>query len=151
MIKSIVQTCEDIVHVDPVGSQSTTPAASALFDRHASTTQNVIEIYASTKPYPTWWSELDESRLLRRRKSLGDSILERNICFVDTSAGRSTQHLVKYMEQQLQAAIQATNAAGTDFVNLLSGRGGSQVDIILFLVSKGMGSQIIHYVFWPHH
>lgn len=48
------------------------------------TTTQITEIYASTKAYPSWWSEVDESKVLRRRKSMGDSVLERNLCFVDT-------------------------------------------------------------------
>jgi hypothetical protein len=27
---------------------------------------------------------LDDSRILKRRKSVGDTVLDRNICFVDT-------------------------------------------------------------------
>ncbi len=34
----------------------------------------LLEIYASTKPCPEWWSEMDDSNMmLRRRKSLGDT------------------------------------------------------------------------------
>lgn len=47
-------------------------------------TAQITEIYASTKPYPEWWSDLDDFRVLARRKSLGDTVLDRNICFVDT-------------------------------------------------------------------
>lgn len=47
-------------------------------------TTQITEVYASTRAYPAWWSDLEESRILRRRKSLGDSVLERNLCFVDT-------------------------------------------------------------------
>jgi hypothetical protein len=47
-------------------------------------TSQVTEVYASTRAYPAWWSDLEESRILRRRKSMGDSVLERNLCFVDT-------------------------------------------------------------------
>ncbi len=47
-------------------------------------TSQITEVYASTKAYPAWWSDLEESRILRRRKSMGDSVLERNLCFVDT-------------------------------------------------------------------
>jgi hypothetical protein len=48
------------------------------------TTSQITEIYASTRAYPAWWSDLEESKILRRRKSMGDSVLERNLCFVDT-------------------------------------------------------------------
>jgi hypothetical protein len=47
-------------------------------------TTQITEIYASTKPYPEWWSDLDDLSVLKRRKSLGDTVLDRNICFVDT-------------------------------------------------------------------
>lgn len=91
LIKAIVQSCEDIVHVDPI---STTPVAVPESRRKSRTksrtgsevesTTKITEIYASTKAYPAWWSDLEESRILRRRKSMGDSVLERNLCFVDT-------------------------------------------------------------------
>lgn len=93
LIKAIVQICEDIVHVDPL---STTPLAvpetrrkgSGRKSRNGSadmqSTLQLTEVYASTKAYPAWWSDLEESRVLRRRKSMGDSVLERNLCFVDT-------------------------------------------------------------------
>ena len=93
MIKAIVQACEDIVHVDPL---STTPLSmsdatlkkSKSKSRAASieqnTTQQLTEVYASTRAYPSWWSDFDEGRVLRRRRSVGDTVLERNLCFVDS-------------------------------------------------------------------
>lgn len=88
-----MQACEDIVHVDPL---STTPISIADTRRKKSksksrsgsadmqATSQITEVYASTRAYPAWWSDLEESRILRRRKSMGDSVLERNLCFVDT-------------------------------------------------------------------
>lgn len=92
LIKAIVQTCEDIVHVDPLSptaiSIPDTRRRSSRSSKKASsdmqTTSQITEVYASTKPYPAWWSDLEDSRILQRRKSLGDSVLERNLCFVDT-------------------------------------------------------------------
>jgi len=92
LIKSIVQVCEDIVHVDPLSPQSISiPETRRKNSRSKSrsgvemqSTSQITEIYASTRAYPSWWSDLEESRILRRRKSLGDSVLERNLCFVDT-------------------------------------------------------------------
>ena len=84
--------CEDIVHVDPLSAptmtlpetkrQSKSKARSGSTDMQ--TTSQITEVYASTRAYPSWWSDFDESRILRRRKSMGDSVLERNLCFVDT-------------------------------------------------------------------
>lgn len=92
LIKAIVQLCEDIVHVDPL---ATAPVAVPERRRRSKykalsstsnfqSTSQITEIYASTRAYPTWWSEFDESKILRRRKSIEDSVLERNLCFVDT-------------------------------------------------------------------
>jgi hypothetical protein len=52
-------------------------------------TENILEIKASTRAYPSWWKseaerETKSSRpQLTRRESVGE-VLERNICFVDT-------------------------------------------------------------------
>ncbi|KAL5336340.1 hypothetical protein BJX70DRAFT_284909 [Aspergillus crustosus] len=147
LIKSIVQICEDIVHVDffdeppsslsvsHCGRSSRTPHRST----HAHAHPHISEIYASSKPYPSWWSDLEDSRVLRRRKSTGEIVLERNICFVDTlgtcSSGQ-TDSIIQYMSQQLLRATSALDGSNADFQNLLAGNGGSQVDVILFLLSQ---------------
>jgi hypothetical protein len=89
LIKAIVQSCEHIVHVDPINSAATAASTIRARPRRQSFqvdhgTAQITEIYASTKPYPEWWSDLDDMQLLRRRKSLGDTVLDRNLCFVDT-------------------------------------------------------------------
>jgi hypothetical protein len=91
LIKAIVQSCEHIVHVDPIGPQpgpsrrsSRATERPGALRRSSNDTESICEIFASTKPYPEWWTELDEFRSGQRRKSLGDTVLERNICFVDT-------------------------------------------------------------------
>lgn len=101
-----------------------------------------MEIYASTKPYPPWWPDLEDSRVLKRRKSIGDFVLERNLCFVDTLTSNSghaaqTDAIGQYLRQQFLRATNALNESVTDFQNLLAGNGGSQVDAILYLISNG--------------
>lgn len=68
---------------------------------------------------------------------MGDAVLERNLCFVDTASSRKLDHIISYAEQQLSKAIDATSSGQHDFAALISGRGGSQVDVILYLISKG--------------
>lgn len=133
LIKSIVQACEDIVHVDPIQSpmSSTTIKSSRPKPSNPS---NISEIFASTKPYPSWWSD-HESSYTQRRKSMGDSVLERNVCFVDT-AYQETEPILKYMEEQLYRSSLSNHASRNDLVGLLSGMGGSQVDVVLYLLSK---------------
>jgi hypothetical protein len=106
LVKAIVQSCEHIVHVDPITPPSALLGASAMSgSAHTAVsgspgggrrgrkqsargsltgTSQITEIYASTKPYPEWWSEGDDFGVLMRRKSLGDAVLDRNVCFVDT-------------------------------------------------------------------
>jgi len=141
LIKSIVQTCDDIVHVDTI------PPVNSLERRRPSRTRSrtltsTNEIYASTKPYPSWWSDLEDSRVLQRRKSIGEIVLERNLCFVDTPAANlsrvgQTDATAQYMRQQFLRATNALNSSSVDFQNLLAGNGGSQVDAILYLISNG--------------
>jgi len=96
LIKAIVQSCEHIVHVDPItpsafprGSSSTLLGKKEKQRRGSKEdgvgTERITEIYASTKPYPEWWTEeMGDLPILRRRKNLGDAVLDRNVCFVDT-------------------------------------------------------------------
>lgn len=133
LIKSIVQLCEDIVHVDPLTSSSSLKQGSIMQDNTL-----INEIYASTKPYPSWWSEIDESRVLRRRKSMGDSVLERNICFIDMLDSGRTDRVIPYLENQFLKTIRSLNTPSTDLRGLLSGKGGSQVDVILYLITQGL-------------
>lgn len=80
--------------------------------------------------------------MLRRRKSIGEIVLERNLCFVDTTAislsrPGQTDAILQYMRQQFHRATAALNSSSVDMQNLLAGNGGSQVDAIIYLVSNG--------------
>lgn len=147
MIKSIFQACDDIVHVDPI-EDSTSPVNERPRSRSGikrSSAAILSEIYASTKPYPPWWSDLEDSRVLRRRKNNGEIVLERNLCFVDTStpennkvrSSQTTDLIIQYMRQQLSRAVASVSHPGSDLQNMLGGNGGSQVDLILYLISDG--------------
>ncbi|KAL8943588.1 MAG: hypothetical protein Q9216_000953 [Gyalolechia sp. 2 TL-2023] len=150
LIKSIVQLCEDIVHVDPVtlpapltaqlskGSDQTRSLKASY-----SSTSQIHEIWASTKAHPGWWTELEENKTLRRRKSIDDPVLERNICFVDTpgygrglSITEGIQAVVSYIEKQLPRSFSAGANGRSELVSMLSGNGGTQVDVVLYLIGK---------------
>ncbi|KAI4226537.1 MAG: hypothetical protein L6R36_003078 [Xanthoria steineri] len=147
LIKSFVQLCEDIIHVDPVPlntssvDQLAKSPESALLPKglnHATTSQ-VNEVWASTKAHPGWWTELEENKLQRRRKSIGGTVLERNICFVDTpgygeglSITEGIQAVVSYIEEQVARPFSAGTTS--DLVSMMSGNGGTQVDVVLYLI-----------------
>lgn len=141
----MVQACEDIVHIDPALSPTSLDNGQSHLrsDRSRSPRAAISELYASTKPYPSWWSDLEDSRVLRRRRSTGDTVLERNLCFVDTPASSLSQQgqtdaAAQYMHRQLLRATTAISSPGIDLQNMLAGNGGSQVDVILYLISQGM-------------
>ncbi|KAH0537394.1 hypothetical protein FGG08_005793 [Glutinoglossum americanum] len=153
LIKSIVQMCEDIVHVDPLSPSPASSIQSSLPRKkppkvsrrdaaNPNSTKQITEVYASTKPYPSWWSDLEESRILRRRrKSMGDVVLERNLCFVDTPGyGNGTSFLeyvdpvVQYVESQLERTASAMRSGEGDVLGLLSGNGASQVDVVFYMI-----------------
>jgi hypothetical protein len=146
LIKSIVQTCDDIVHVDTIPQVTALERRRPSRPRSRGKLNSTTEIYASTKPYPSWWSDLEDSRVLARRKSIGEIVLERNICFVDTPATNlssegQTDAIGEYMRQQFLRATNALHGSGVDFQNLLAGNGGSQVDAILYLISTGRATE----------
>ncbi|KAF3901687.1 Septin-4 [Orbilia brochopaga] len=144
LIKSIIQANEDIVHVDPW--VYTTPDSSVTSSFYGGketvgATNTLTEIYGSTKPYPTWWSDFEDSRVLRRRKSTGETVLERNVCFVDTpgyGAGTSYSEcigpVVKYVEKQLERTTSIMGGGEGDLLSFLTGNGSPQVDVVLYVI-----------------
>jgi hypothetical protein len=147
LIRSIVQSCEDIVHVDslsPSQSLSQPPPRRPKSRRRQTdqgATMRVTEIHASTRPYPHWWTDVEDTRVLRRRKSSIDTILERNICFVDTPGyleGSSEQDdmnlVIKYLESLLHQTASITNLADGELVGVISGSGGILVDVVLYML-----------------
>ncbi|OTB17926.1 hypothetical protein K445DRAFT_315663 [Daldinia sp. EC12] len=155
MVKAIVQTCEHIVHIDPIPSQPEPSAHkkhTTLPRKASSSTSSISEIYASTKPYPEWWSMLDEPHVSERRKSLGDSVLERNVCFVDTpgyrngsSAMETIMSCVEYIESHLDK-ISSDSLSDSDMLNMLGGNGGFQVDVVFYFISQKMRPVDVEYI-----
>lgn len=152
LIKSIVQTCEDIVHVDPLAPNL--PFIDHLRPRrpksrhersNANSTDQITEVYASTRAYPPWWTEVDEGKVFRKRKSLGESVLERNVCFVDTpgysrtlSMTEGIDSVVQYVKAQLAKATSFATIGEGEFVSMLSGKGGTQVDVALYMIAQSL-------------
>ncbi|KAK7953613.1 hypothetical protein PG996_014505 [Apiospora saccharicola] len=159
LIQAIVQTCEHIVHVDPIVSPTSSRSSSRSIEkgtgpkrRPSDSTSQITEIFASTKPYPEWWTKLDESRVDSRRKSLGDSVLDRNICFVDTpgygrgaSAMESIVPCVEYVESHLTRAS-SDSLNNEEMLHLFGGGGGFQVDAVLYMIDGVLKPADIEYI-----
>ena len=156
-----MQTCEDIVHVDPISPSAVTithcpPAKKSKAKTSLSnskSTQLITEVHASTKPYPSWWPDIEDTKVLKKSKSTGDIVLERNLCFVDTpgySSGMSKMEMIdlvlQYVEAQLKKSFSAFSSGEGDVVGLLSGSGGSQVDVVFYMIFQGRQSPFLKLV-----
>ena len=84
---------------------------------------------------------------------MGNTVLERNLCFVDTpgySSGISRmetmQSVLHYIEAQLIRPFSTLSASDGDIVSMLSGIGGTQVDVVFYLIAQGMrlSSEVLH-------
>ncbi|KAF8422378.1 Septin-domain-containing protein [Tirmania nivea] len=167
LIKAIAQSCEDIVHVDPaavvipVGSgvraTSITSSYYTLSSRaEGESTRGITEVHASTKPYPHWWSEHEDSKVLRRRKSstaATETVLERNICFVDTpgygsgtSFAECVEPVVRYVEMQMEKTAGILRMGDGDLLSLLSGAGTPQVDIVFYVILHRLKPVDVEYI-----
>lgn len=75
---------------------------------------------------------------------MGDTVLERNLCFVDTpgySHKMSTKEcinlVVNYVEAQSSKASSFASMDDGELVSILSGKGGTQVDLVFYLIAQG--------------
>nr|OQO31028.1 hypothetical protein B0A51_03734 [Rachicladosporium sp. CCFEE 5018] len=139
LIKSIFRTCEDIVHIDSVTeSVSTTSNSKSARTAHEATS-GINEIHASTRPYPLWWSDMESSRSPWRRKSFGEGVLERNICFLDTP-GIDSQEMADRVLREVEN-LHLENAStdvlsDNQLLSLFSGDGGTYIDAVLYLTNS---------------
>nr|OQO24240.1 hypothetical protein B0A51_12296 [Rachicladosporium sp. CCFEE 5018] len=141
LIKSIFRTCEDIVHIDPATeSVSTTSNPKSRKTAHEATS-SINEIQASTRPYPLWWSDMESSRSLWRRKSFGEGILERNLRFIDTP-GIDSSEMADRITREVENLHLENAGIGTlsdnQLLSLFSGDGGTYVDVVLYLTKSDL-------------
>ncbi|KAH9825605.1 Septin GTPase family [Teratosphaeria destructans] len=132
LINSIFRVSQDVVHVDP-------PTSSSVY-RYGDCT----EAHASTKPLPAWRSENDNRRALARRKSVGEGVLERNLCFIEAPSideDDEADHVSKYFDDVQQRATRLDQVPDGELIAMLSGDGGVQIDAVLWLLtSTGLDS-----------
>ncbi|KAK2604522.1 hypothetical protein N8I77_007446 [Diaporthe amygdali] len=160
LIKALVQSCEHIVHVDPitpqstalVGLQSGARRGKSKSSKNNTRTTEISEIFASTKPYPEWWSDLDDFQLLKRRKSVDDTILDRNICFIDTpgySDGSSSMEnitpVIRYVESHFER-VRSNESPDAEMLNMLGGDGELKPADIKYLQLLGSLTNVIPLV-----
>ena len=114
-------------------------SSSRHTERPTKPSQSITEIPASTRAYPAWWTELDESRVLRkrRRSSVNETVLERNVCFIDSQSDHSLQNVVQHVEGLFWRNQSFTSYSDSELLSIFSGNGGVQVDVVLYML-KGV-------------
>ncbi|KAF2721818.1 hypothetical protein K431DRAFT_284501 [Polychaeton citri CBS 116435] len=135
LLRSIFRSNEDIVHVDSATQDSTSLLTLPVRDTVEHATRAITEVYASTKPYPPWWMQIDSSRSWRSSSS-GDNVLDRNLCFIDTPAADDSQtceDIQSYVETLLRRNATMHDMTESEVLHLMTGEGGVLVDVVLFL------------------
>ena len=125
LIQSICRACEDIVHLDPVCTEG-----------EGKSTTRIIEIGASTRPCPSWWTDFETRRMLLKRKSVGDGVLERNVTFVDTPGldrEDKSAEVLRHFKASLSRTANMERMNDIELVSMLSGEGGVHIDAVLYL------------------
>ncbi|PSK51648.1 hypothetical protein B9Z65_2915 [Elsinoe australis] len=124
LIHDIVETCQDIVHAD--APRAVTPS--------------MRETRCSTKPHPTWSSEVVNEARKSRRQSLDDSLLERNISFVEIAApseNESATHgniAIRYLEDRFRQTLGVRDLDDSELLSMFTYGGGLYPDIMLYVL-----------------
>ena len=77
---------------------------------------------------------------MRRKSSSSESVLDRNITFVDTPGFTSPEDqnlIVEYVESLFYKNAAVTAMEDSDLVGIISGNGGVQVDVVFYLLDPG--------------
>lgn len=136
LIQSLCRVCEDVVHVDSMSASPAARAQAVAEQTPGACTTTVVEIGASTRPYPTWWTDFESRRQLLKLKNMGDGVLERNITFVDLTGfneGDHPEQILQYFKSSLTRMGKMEKMHDSDLVGMLSGEGGVQVDLVLYV------------------
>jgi hypothetical protein len=123
LIQSIAQSCEHIVHIDPLN-----PTAAS----------GTSEAYASTKSQSWWQATSDPTSAKRRRSSYStDEILSRNLCFVEISTPEDTEKsdhpALSYLESHLRP-LMSRSIGDADLTCVLGSGAEPIVDVVLYLL-----------------
>ncbi|EFQ33263.1 heat shock protein [Colletotrichum graminicola M1.001] len=161
LIRAITQSCSHIVHVDPtmpvaMASAGLLPANTLPNDPPiVQGTFQITETFASTKPYPPWWKESVQTSCVSGTGSVDDTILERNICLVDTPGYQETCRpvdTVGQVSQYVESHLQKNRLDGLedpDVLKTIGGSGGLLVDAVLYTIPSSAEAGLRLFTFAP--
>ncbi|OBR13848.1 Heat shock protein [Colletotrichum higginsianum IMI 349063] len=109
-------------------------------------TFQITETFASTKPYPPWWKGSVQGSFMSSSTSTDDTILDRNVCLVDTPGYQETCRVSQYVESHLQKN-RLNGLEDSDVLKTIGGSGGLLVDAVLYTIpSSGLTSTDFQYI-----
>ncbi|TID02808.1 Septin-2 [Colletotrichum higginsianum] len=159
LIRAITHSCSHIVHVDstiPIAMASTglLPGNALPSDPPIGQgTFQITETFASTKPYPPWWKGSVQGSFMSSSTSTDDTILDRNVCLVDTPGYQETcrpTETVNQVSQYVESHLQKNRLNGledSDVLKTIGGSGGLLVDAVLYTIpSSGLTSTDFQYI-----
>ena len=147
--------CKDIVHVDTVAHRPNAMKRSKRVmqgkrsDNHSKTMRgdkHVLEIFASTKPYCDRRSSSRDDETAENGQKMGEKVLERNICFVDTCdstfGGRSADSgksfpIMDYIMSSFRNAVSVVGDLPKEMLERKLSNRRAQVDLVLFIFNHG--------------
>lgn len=135
-INSMFRSCEHIVHMDQIMPSIPSQSSFATESSHYIPTTMFNEIGASTRPYPSWWTDVDSRHLRHRRLSVGEGVLERNLTFIDTpglESDEQIQQVLNHLKLTLRRTAHMESMSDSELVSMLSGDGGVQLDAVIYL------------------
>ena len=81
---------------------------------------------------------------------MGETVLDRNLCFVDTpglnqgmSITESIESVVRYVEAQMSRTYMMDTMSDSEVLSALSGNGGLQVDLVLYMIKQRTSSETL--------
>ena len=76
----------------------------------------------------------------KRRRSVNETILERNLCFIDTPGYEDSdpplQNVIQHVEGLLYRCQSFDLFSEGEMLSILSGNGGVQVDVVLYMLKS---------------
>ncbi len=68
---------------------------------------------------------------------MNETVLERNVCFIDTQSDHSLRNVVQHVEGLLWRNQSFASYSDSELLSIFSGNGGVQVDVVLYML-RGM-------------
>lgn len=74
---------------------------------------------------------------------MNETVLERNICFIDTQSDHPLQNVVQHVEGLFWRNQSFASYSDSELLSVFSGTGGVQVDVVLYMLKGVCGAMLV--------